>query len=212
MRFARGTFDAGQCKMLSRTLALLAVAAGCLVSASCARPSSTTQTTSAQKYVAGSPDLRTVDNAGFVDPVGRTSQVTTGGSITERGTGVAPTRREETKTTGPGAGEPQAAAEGPPVASSSADPSELTERAARALCDREAFCEHIGSGKTFESADACMSSKRERVRQAVAERGCRDIRGEAVSRCLNAIRGAECGTAGAPLPPPRACDADALCK
>ena len=46
-------------------------------------------------------------------------------------------------------------------------------RAARALCDRETYCGRIGAGKAFESADACMASKRERVGRAVSEASCR---------------------------------------
>ncbi len=205
---AAGTVDARHAvMMIIRTLALPTTAF--LVCTGCAPPQSTTQTTSA-----GSPHARTVDNAGFVDPVGRTSTVTASGSISERNTGVGTTHTVGASTSGSGGtSEPAIGPPAPAVPSSSADPIELTERAARALCDREGYCEHIGTGKAFESADACMGVKRERVRQAIAERGCRDnIRGEAVSRCLTAIRAAECGNAGEALPPPAACDAEALCK
>jgi len=202
--------------MLYRALGRLALSThvAALACAACSPSPSTTRTTSAQKYAAGSPDLRTVDNAGYVDPGGRTHQVSAGGTTTTgRGApAVPPPRREaasgrsETTATETAAPPPEG------IPSSSADPTELRERAARSLCDRESYCERVGAGKTFESSDACMVAKRERVRLAMSKGGCHEIRGEAVSRCLTAIRGAECGEAGTPLPPPTACTSDVLCK
>lgn len=174
------------------------------------RPSGT-QPTSAELTAAGSPELRTVDNAGYVDPGGRTRQVSagTGPSPVDRGgNGTAPRQRER-----PSTGESAAPAPRPSGPSPApADASELIERAARALCDRETYCGQIGAGRAFESADACIAEKRDRVHRALDEAACTDeIRGDRVAACLSAIRKAACGPPGVTLQPPAACTAHALC-
>jgi len=198
--------------MMYSTLGLLGL--GALVCTSC-HPTTTASstTTSAQHYAAGSPEARTVDNAGFVDPGGRTRQVTTGGAVVPSpANAVSPPRRED--PIAPVDGDSKSAPViGPPTAapSSPSDPIELTQRAARALCDREAYCNRVGDDKTYKSADACLTEKRDRVGRLVTESGCREIRGDRVAACLTAIRGSECGPSNAPLAPPAECAAHALC-
>jgi hypothetical protein len=199
--------------MLIRTFCLLGTLSGhALVCTGC-QSTSTTRTTSAQTYASGSPDLRTVDNAGYVDPGGRTGQVSAGGASTtgRGGNGVPPPHREYPTESGTAESVESATGGAPTVrAAASADPTEFTERAARALCDRETYCGRIGKGKTFESADACMVGKRERVRGALREASCSQLRGEGVAQCLTAIRGASCGLVE--TQPPPACAAQALCR
>jgi hypothetical protein len=175
----------------------------------CASHPATTQTTSAEQYAAGSTDLRTVDNAGYVDPGGRTTQVSTGGTtVTGRGVVNTPPARREypsesaESTTTAGTGGPSAPA----------DPIELRDRASRALCDRESYCDRVGPGKPFESPAACISAKRERVRAVMDQAACGEIRGDRVAQCLTAIRGAACGPSEEAIPPPKECTADVLCR
>ena len=88
----------------------------------------------------------------------------------------------------------------------SVEPSELTGRVARALCDRETYCDRIGADKAFESADACMAAQRESVRNTLSETPCREFPGDRVSSCLTRIRQGSCE--------PRtetACTTSALC-
>lgn len=199
--------------MLARALGLLGVLAGCALPCAGCPSTSSTRTTSAQKLAAGSRDSRTIDNAGYVDPGGRTGEVSTGRTATvgaARGDGVPPPRREQPTGSATPQGDSEAAPTG--LVSASGDPTEFTARAARALCDRETYCGRIGVGKAFESDDACMVGKRERVGRAISDASCRELRGEAIAKCLSAIRGAACGAAAAPLQPPPACAAPALCR
>lgn len=188
-----------------------AVSAAIFVALSCSgsRRASTTRPSSAQMSAAGSPSLRTVDNAGYADPAGRTRQVSQGAapSPVGRGEGVAPLERERPAGDGTLAPGPSASAPTP----ASDDPTELVARASRALCDREVVCGRVGPGKAFESADACTAAKRERVRAVIDEASCREIRGDRVAACLTAIRGAPCGPASSVLAPPAECTKAALC-
>lgn len=188
---------------VARSLPLVAIVAALACSGS--RRASSTRPSSAQMQAAGSPSLRTVDNAGYVDPGGRTSQVSAGVAPAQvgRGNGVAPTERERPSG---GPGTPPAPPSSAPVPAA-ADTTDFTERAARALCDRETYCGRIGAGKAFESADACMAEKRRRVHRALDEASCEEIRGDRVAACLTAIRGAACGPPEVPLQPPAACNA-----
>lgn len=156
---------------------------------------------------AGSPELRTVDNAGYVDPGGRTRQVSQGSAAAPvgRGDGVAPTEHEQAS----GRPAPLPAPTVPTPAASAT--SELTERAARALCDRESYCGRVGAAKPFESADACMAAKRVRVHQALGDASCDEIRGDRFSACLSALRLTECGPSQKTLQTPAECTARALC-
>jgi hypothetical protein len=175
---------------------------------------SSRQPSSAQLTSAGSPELRTVDNAGYVDPGGRTRQVSAGSAPAPvgRGNGIAPTLPESaTQSSGAteesSAGLPERAS---PIAAP-ADSSELHERASRALCDREVYCERLGAGRPYESQDACMTDKRVRVRRALDRAPCTEFRGDRVTACLGAIRAAPCGRPDEPIPPPSSCTKDVLC-
>jgi hypothetical protein len=165
------------------------------------------QPTSAQIAAAGSPELRTVDNAGYVDPGGRTRQVTagTGPSVVGRGEGVAPLQPERASGSATPAPPPPVPIPAP------ADETDFNERAARALCDRELACDRLGAGKAFESADACVAEKRVRVRRARGEASCDEIRGDRVAACLVAIRALACGAPDARLEPPAECREHAVC-
>ena len=167
----------------------------------------TTQTTSARSLAAGSPNTRTVDNAGYVDPGGRTRQVSAGAAPAPvgRGAAVAPTRPESPGGVGVAPSESRRLTPPP------ADATEFNERAARALCDRETFCDRIGASKRFESEGACMADKRDRVRSALGEAACDEIRGDRVASCLTAIRGAACGEPRDRQDPPVECGRTALC-
>jgi hypothetical protein len=192
-------------KLLFPAMALLAVQA---LACAGTRKASGSPTAGAQ-LTAGSPDLRTTDNTGYVDPAGRTRQVSqgTGPAPVGTGSGTPPPNRE---TPSGGDDEPASTPAGAPMAGP-IDRSELITRASRALCDRESFCERVGPGKAFESADACVSEKRERVSSAAAAASCSEIPGDHVAACLTAIRKDPCGEPGVRLPPPPACTARGLC-
>lgn len=198
--------------MDTKTAALIAITFGqalaCLSHPT--SPTSSARTSSAQQYASGSSNLRTVDNAGYVDPGGRTAQVSQGGAtVSGRGNNLAPTNHEfPTESSGPGDSQ---TALPPSSAAAPADATELRERASRALCDRESDCGRIGADKSFESADACMAAKRERVRSVMREDNCNEVRGDRVASCLTAIRREACGPSAAPLQPPTACTAQVLC-
>lgn len=199
--------------MLIRTLGLLGIFGGHVLACAGSPPSTTMPPpTSAQLIASGSPELRTVDNTGYVDPGGRTREVNAGGTSTVgAGNGMVPPPHRESPS-GSGSTESQRQPSTPGVAPAPSDPVELPDRAARALCDRERYCGRIGAGKAFESEDACMAAKRERVHRTIDDASCREIRGDRIAQCLTAIRGAACGPTEAPLQAPRACTADVLCK
>ena len=184
---------------------VIAVAFACTGS----RRVTTARPSSAQLTAAGSPSLRTVDNAGWVDPGGRTRQMSQGAAPSPVGTGdpVAPTEHE--RPTGPPVPAPAPSAAAPTPASD--DVTELVARASRALCDREIACGRIGPGKAYESEEACTAAKRERVRSVLDAASCTEIRGDHVSACLTAIRRAPCGPPSSVLAPPSACTDAALC-
>ena len=206
--------------MTLRTLVVLGICIGHVLACSSSRSASGTKATHAQKYAPGSPELRTVDNAGFVDPGGRTHEVSAGvygNPPTEYREAVPPPQREEPSKakskseSGSEAPTPSAPAAPASPASPASDPSEFTGRAARALCDRESYCGRVGAGKAFESAETCMAEKRERVHHAISEASC-ELRGDRISACLTAIRGAACGAPATPLQPPTDCTAPVLCR
>jgi hypothetical protein len=89
--------------------------------------------------------------------------------------------------------------------------SDFNERASRALCDREVYCGRLGAKKAFESADACMTEKRVKVRRARGDGSCEEIRGDRAAECLAAIRRAACGPSEALLQPPAECTEHVLC-
>jgi hypothetical protein len=153
--------------------------------------------TSSTHTTAGSPELRTVDNTGFVDSGGRTRQVSqgVGPSTLGHATAVQPPYREPTETSETENVKP------PPV-----DVATMIDRLGFALCDRASAC-----GKPYESADACMMNERKRVRELVEGRPCGEIPGERVVKCSAAIREASCSASVAIVGIPPACSAETLC-
>ena len=192
---------------LTVTLALTLALPLPLTSCSSSQQTPRARTTSAQITAAGSPDLRTVDNTGFVGPAGQTRSVSagTGGTQIGRSEGVPPPQREL-----PGGGETAGAGAVTADTSVAAEP---VARAARALCDRETFCGRVGEGQAHGSADSCMAATRERVARRGTAGTCGNaIRNDRLATCLAAIRSASCERRDAPpMQPPRACTAEALC-
>lgn len=188
------------------SISLLTLALG-LPACSSSQQTPRARATSAQITSAGSPDLRTVDNTGFVGPAGQTRSVSagTGASQIGRSEGVPPPQREI-----PGGGETSGSGAVPGDTSVAVEP---VARAARALCDRETFCGRVGEGQTFGSADSCMAAMRERVaRRGTAEACGNAIRSDRLATCLAAIRAAACEPRNAPpMQAPPACTAEALC-
>ncbi|MEI9885753.1 MAG: DUF6184 family natural product biosynthesis lipoprotein [Rhizomicrobium sp.] len=197
--------------MLRRICAIATVTV--IAACSSSQPTPRAQATSAQIAAAGSPDLRTVDNTGFVGPAGQTHSVSEGVGPVEIGRteAVPPPRRENPAGGEVTAERPQPVAPGT-LPSVPADMADAMERAARALCDRESFCGGVGPGHKYGSADACLSDKRERIARAAPTRACGNaIPSDRLAACLTAIRQASCDARNAPLQPPRACTSEALC-
>jgi hypothetical protein len=182
---------------------------------------------SAQLYAAGSPSLRTVDNAGYVGPAGLAQPYSVSAGMQPyyywSGDGVRPPAREYSYLGGsmrerasPGETRKERTSEtatSPAKARSlaSVDPSELAARVARALCDRETYCDRIGADRAFESADACIAVQRERVGRFLGAPPCREFPGERVSSCLKTIRLGSCAPPQDPAQTESACAAAVLC-
>jgi hypothetical protein len=153
-----------------------------------------TQLSSAEIIAAGSPELRTLDNTGFVYPGGATTEVSQGlgPAVVGRGEYLAPppTGREYPLLVP--VPFPQVSGEraGPPASGS--DRYEAVGRVARALCDQQAYCERIGPSGTFESADACSTEERARIVGVIAKTGCETARADLLAACLREIRAARC--------------------
>jgi hypothetical protein len=200
--------------MRSPSVVVVVSASVAFLACSSSQQTGSARTSSAQLTAAGSPDLRTVDNAGFVGPAGNTRSVSQGAGPTTVGRGemVPPPRREN-----PAGGE--AAAEGTPggppvtpITTSPSDPAEAIARAARAYCDRETFCEHVGPNRAYGSGDSCVADTRERLQRSAQVRACPDtISGERLGACLTAIRATPCAPRGQAAPPPPECSPSALC-
>jgi hypothetical protein len=190
--------------MIARRAAALLLATAVLIG-SCASSGAawTTQLSSAEIIAAGSPELRTLDNTGFVYPGGATTEVSQGlgPAVVGRGAYLTapPTGNLYPLLVPVPVPVPLASRRGaeraeraePP--SSGSDPYEAIERVARALCDHQATCKHIGASGTFESADACSTEERARLGGVVAKTGCETtVRGDLLAECLRAIRAAQC--------------------
>jgi hypothetical protein len=186
--------------------ALVAIA---LVIGSCVSSGAVSHTglSSAEIIAAGSPELRTLDNTGFVYPGGATTEVSQGIGPAVVGRGAYLTAPP------PGHWYPlllplplplgSGGRAGPPASGS--DPYEAASRVARALCDHEAYCERSGPNGTFESADACSTEQRARLGSVIAKTGCEPaVRGDLLAECLRAIRAAQCLAAedASSMPPP----------
>jgi hypothetical protein len=165
--------------------------------ASCSGPLvvSSAELSSAQIVAAGSPELRTLDNTGFVYPNGATTEVSQGiaPAVVGRGAYLTPPPPSEgfVGLPLPSMSGSEAAALAPSPLSGS-PPYEAASRVARALCDHEATCERIGPGGVFESADACATEQRARLGGAPGLGDCEVVRGDLLAECLRVIRAAEC--------------------
>jgi hypothetical protein len=194
--------------MIARRAAVALVAITVVIG-SCASSGavSRTQLSSAEIIAAGSPELRTLDNTGFVYPNGATTEVSQGigPAVVGRGAYLTPppTGREYPLLVPLPLPLVSGGRAGPP--SSGSDGYEAAERVARALCDHQAYCERNSPSGTFESADACSTEERARLGRVVAKTGCETtIRGDLLAECLRAIRAAQCiaGEDARSMPPP----------
>jgi len=205
-----------------RSFVIVAVGAA-VVAAGCdrapARSPTGVTTTSARPDARPAP-VRTVDNTGFVDNAGRSSNERartelSGMRATETGT--------EVPTGTPGSGlplpiEPSAPAEGderPPEegASSTGAPAEaVVGRAAQALCDYAMSCGRVGKGAEWPSLAACTGKVRASVRGDLSQAGCPlAFDATAVASCLSAIRLAPCDQRIERLGTLNACEPATLC-
>ncbi len=188
--------------MQSRVVVLLSMLCACGGGGELGRGAQTTLT-SGEAHPSKPPESRTVDNTGFVDNSGRTSEETTrpetaGVRVTETGTD---------RTTGTNTGVPNGARTGAqpeaplvpktaalaprgnvsPIAGYGDEPGKL----GRAMCDHEKACDRVGAGRTWESDDACTSTLRARAIADLDKASC-SLDASAVSVCLGAIRKAPC--------------------
>jgi hypothetical protein len=184
-------------------------------SASAPRPDSTVATT------------RTIDNAGFVDNGGRTSDMT---SRTEMSGMTATETGSERPTGTPGSGTPwpfqssgarpnigegagaASSERGTSVPSAGGPLSEAVGRLARARCDRETACNRIGPSRAWKSQESCVAHQRELVGGDVSALACpRGVDGVQLGTCLNALRGQACDDRRGDLQILPECLANALC-
>jgi len=176
---------------------------------------------------------RTIDNAGFVDNGGRTSDETSRTQLS----GMRATELGSERLTGtPGSGAPiplpesalprsveEVLLEGARSPTSTtregtrfaADASsiEAVGRLARARCDRESACNRVGEGRLWGTQDACVAQQRERGGQDVVALSCeRGFDGTQLGACLNAVRLQPCTDARTALDAVSECRASALCR
>jgi hypothetical protein len=203
--------------MIARGVAVALVAITIAIT-SCASSGavSRTQLSSAEIVAAGSPELRTLDNTGFVYPGGATTEVSQGIGPAVVGRGaylVPPPTGREYPLLVPLPLPPVSGERAGPSASGS-DPHEAVGRVARALCDQQAYCEHIGPSGTFESADACSTEERARLAGVIAQTSCENTaRADLLAACLREIRAAPCIVEEDAFSMPRPCtEALASCR
>jgi hypothetical protein len=171
------------------------------------------------------PPTHTVDNAGFVDNGGRTSDEVartqlSGMRATEMGSqrltgtpasglpipGLDPPtpKREPEEMPRPRVAEPSVTA-GAPNAS-------LVGRLVQAVCDHETVCGHVGPSRRWGSSAACAEGVREPVRADVDATECLDgLDAAAVSACLTTLRRASCESAPQKPSALRPCEPRTLC-
>ncbi|MDB4934003.1 MAG: hypothetical protein JWP87_975 [Labilithrix sp.] len=193
-----------------------------------ARPASTTTTSAGiPAPQATGTTSRTIDNAGFVDNGGRTSDMLT----RTEASGMRATEAGSERPTGtPGSGAPIPIGPTPPpnigegagAASSvrgtsgphpsGGPPVEALARFARARCDRETVCNRVGPGASFSTQEACLSEQRERIRSDVDALACpRGIDILQLGTCLTAIRLQSCDDRRVDVEALPDCAASALC-
>lgn len=172
---------------------------------------------------------RTIDNAGWVDNGGRTSDET----IRTQMSGMRATELGSERITGtPGSGYPPLPPyhfpyawpgaeyqlpglpkEGPKlVPTLGASPSEVVPRIAEAQCDRESSCDHIGIGGRWESRDACLAQQRGAARNHFENALCNGgVDTTVLASCLAALRAGGCGDLTSNIETTAACRTTALC-
>jgi hypothetical protein len=70
----------------------------------------------------------------------------------------------------------------------------IVERLAEARCDREQACNHIGPGAVYASRGVCKEQVHGSIANDLNTYNCpRGLDGEAIDRCMAAIKGEECG-------------------
>ena len=175
------------------------------------------------------PATRTIDNAGFVDNGGRTSDETSrsqmsGMRATEAG-GERPTGTPGSGTpwpfqstaapanVGEGAGAASSVRGTDAVPSSGGPVSEAVHRLARARCNRETTCNRVGRDRAWASQESCVVHERERVAgEAESELDCpRGVDSVQLGTCLNAVRAQACDDQRGDLAVLPECAASALC-
>jgi hypothetical protein len=216
--------------------ALVALAAG-LVACGRGDPFRPAQTTTTGAMIPRPDALgvtsRTIDNAGFVDNGGRTSDETARTALS----GMRATELGSERLTGtPGSGAPiplpasalprsveEVLLEGARTPASSTrertglaqdGPSiESIGRLARARCDRETACNRVGEGQLWSTQESCVTQQRERVRDDLASLSCeRGFDGVQLRACLNAVRLQACTDARSALDAVSECRSSALCN
>jgi hypothetical protein len=181
-------------------------------SARAPRPDSTATTT------------RTVDNAGFVDNAGRTSEQTT----RTESSGMRATETGSERPTGtPGSGLPLplpprapagqvgegAGALGGEDGSPGAPGETVVARMAQAICDRETSCNRVGPDKPVATAAQCMSVVRDRARVDVVDARCeRGFDTTQLALCLTVIRQTACDASLDAIGSLTHCQPSALCS
>ncbi len=75
------------------------------------------------------------------------------------------------------------------------DDTSVVGRLTRARCERETFCQNIGPGKKYFSAEVCLDVFRSRIGDALSSEECPGGLDEtAVSQCLSAIASEQCSS------------------
>jgi hypothetical protein len=208
------------------------VATSLLVFAACERGDlgrgARTTLTSGETHPSPPPQSRTVDDSGFVDNAGRSSQeggsrpTTSGVRAAETsadrptGTNTGAPNGARTGSAGPpeGAETAQAPASGPRVTPLDRAPlagwADVPARVGRALCDHASVCSRVGHGRTWPSDGACVSAMRARAATELEADAC-EIGVTPLASCLTAIRAAPCGEALDSLGALTECRDTALC-
>jgi hypothetical protein len=169
----------------------------------------------------------TVDNAGFVDNGGRTSDETSrtqfsGMRATEAGserptgtTGGVPLPLDPPTPpplVGEGAGQASSVrgTSGPPP--SGAPTSDALARIAHARCDREMACNRVGNGRPWRHLDACLETQRERARRLLDPTTCRrGVDNVQLAACLTDLRTVACNDPKDDDDSVESCRTSALC-
>lgn len=190
---------------------------------------STEATSSRATVLSGTPrpagtatTTHTVDNAGFVDNGGRTSDMT---ARTEM-SGMRATESGSERPTGGTGGFPlplgpsappradsgEGAGSGGTVSPAGGPSSEATSRIAEARCDRETSCNRIGKGRAWTSKGACLEAQRERIGRTIEPAVCkRGVDSVQLASCLTEMRGQACNDPRDNIDSTASCRASALC-